>query len=106
MHAQDSQPWLFPDPPETKVGVSKGILNDGDVIHCVEHQERDVKWWFWGSPLPPQLGRFRPAEVTLGEIVALHPYVKQFFDLPFGWAAERFPVESSWQRRRLKSTHQ
>jgi hypothetical protein len=90
MFSAESQ-WPFDDPPETRVGVSRGILDNGDAIHCVEHDQRgDIKWYFWGSPLPPDLGRFRPTEISLGQIVELHSSIVQFADLPQGWLASAF----------------
>lgn len=106
MFSQESQSWPFGDPPETRVAVSRGVLENGDAIHCVERERGDIKWYFWGSPLPADLGWFRPAEISLGQIVALHPSLGQFADLPQGWLAECFPPTSPWQRRKLKPKHE
>jgi hypothetical protein len=77
--------WLFLDPPNTAVFTSVHILNEGDWVHYVTHDEEDGAWQFHPSHGPSNMKE--AAVVSLRSMVDLDPRIEELADLPLGWHA-------------------
>lgn len=89
--------WPFEDPPNTAVFCSVRILDEGEWIHRVAHDENDGAWQFHPSESIATLNEV--AVTSLRRIVELDPSVAELADLPLGWVAERESKAASWRRR-------
>lgn len=87
--------WKFEDPKNVAVITSRGIMQAGDWIAFVSHDEDDGGWQFHGEH-PTQ--EADAAVVALQSIVALDSSVQELADLPLGWHAWRETKDGAWQR--------
>lgn len=90
--------WPFDGPPNVATFTSKGVVEDGEWIHYVAHDDDDGAWQFHsirGAPTSDDDARV----VSLGRIVELDPSILLVADLPAGWWAWRDTKDSQWQRR-------
>ncbi len=89
--------WPFDEPPDVAVFTVWQVIEEGEPILLVSHDEHDGAWQFIS-------GR-RPAEgdaqiVALREIWRHDPTVGDLVDLPLGWVAWRQRPGQPWQRSR------
>lgn len=91
--------WSFPDSPDVIVFTSKYVIDNGDWIHCVSHDEDDGAWQFHsinGAPETESEARI----VLLRNIVELDSSLNAIADLPIGWIAWRDTADGPWKRGR------
>jgi hypothetical protein len=86
--------WPFLDAKDCAVFTTHRVLDEGDPILCVVHDE-DGDWQFLGSDANDS-GDARV--VSLQDIVENHPSVIELADLPTGWRAIRGGPGESWRR--------
>ena len=87
--------WKFQDPPNVAVIANKKIINDGDWIAYVTHDEDDGGWQFHNSePLNEQ----DATVISLRSIFDLDASVGDLADLPLGWHAWRECEGAQWRR--------
>jgi hypothetical protein len=87
--------WKFSDPPNVAVIASRAIIDDGDWIARVFHDEDDGAWQFHNREEP---NASEAAIVGLQEICELDSSVEELADLPLGWFAWREAKHSPWKR--------
>lgn len=87
--------WKFPDPPHTRVFLSKAVHSKTESITYVSHEAEDGAWQFLGDSMsgdqPPVVCCFHHPvddDSTLAELA----------DLPLGWWAERAAPGEPWVR--------
>jgi hypothetical protein len=87
--------WKFPDPPHTRVFLSKAVHSKTESITYVSHDAEDGAWQFLGDSMsgdePPVVCCFHHPvddDSTLAELA----------DLPLGWWAERTAHGEPWVR--------
>src|SRR6266436_1510850 len=90
------RPWPFLDPPNTAVFTSVRILDEGDWVHYVTHDEEDGAWQFHPSHGPSDMKE--AAIVSLRSMVDLDPRIEELADLPLGWHAWRDSADAPWAR--------
>jgi hypothetical protein len=87
--------WPFKDQRNVAVFTSRKIVDEGDWIYYVSHDEDDGAWQFH-----PHSGMTPESEAV---IVSLEAMLKQdatiasLADLPLGWHAWRQTKESDWE---------
>jgi len=87
--------WKFDQPPNCAVFTIRGILEHGESVLRVTHDEDDHGWQFLGLDTPDASDA---RIVGLGEMVSLDPTLLELADLPVGWHAWRRHVGDSWSR--------
>jgi len=87
--------WNFDQPPNCATLMSSTIVQDGQPILLVSHDEDDHGWQFLDGSNPPS----EPFMVCLSHAVDLDCPVSQLADLPPGWIAWRESVDSPWVRQ-------
>ncbi len=87
--------WQFADPPNVAAITVKQIVEDGEPILLVCHDEDDGCWQF----LTGRDCEMSDASVTLlKEMIDIDPSLVELFDLPLGWKAWRDSQNDPWQR--------
>ena len=87
--------WPFEDPRNVATFTVRQIMQDGQPILLVCHDEEDGGWQF----LPASDVSMSDALlVSLESVVALDPTVAELADLPMGWRAARAHPEAPWVR--------
>jgi hypothetical protein len=90
--------WPFQDDPSVAVFTSKGVVEGGDWIHLVSHDEEDGAWQFhniYGAPEAESDARI----VSLHTMLIIDPGLIALADLPLGWIAWRDTANGIWKRR-------
>ena len=90
--------WPFHDDPSVVVFTSKGVVEDGDWIHFVSHDEEDGAWQFHNIDGAPE-NESDTRIVTLHTMLKIDPGLSAVADLPLGWIAWRDTVNGMWKRR-------
>lgn len=91
-----SDTWPFADPPNTAVFTTRSVLEGGEPILRVTHDQDDSGWQFHAGRQP----MIRDAMiVALEEVVEHDPSVAQLADLEIGWVATRESVDAPWRRQ-------
>jgi hypothetical protein len=88
--------WPFADPKNVAVFTTKQVMQLGQPILHVSHDEDDGSWQFHTGA--EQLSSSDAMIVALSEIVEHDPSVSELADLPCGWFADRDTVGSPWRR--------
>jgi len=89
--------WKFSDPPNIVVLTTHGIVETGNWIAHVSHDEDDGVWQFHDSTLGP-IKEDDALVIGLREIVSHDASVAALADMPRGWHALRASRNSPWQR--------
>jgi hypothetical protein len=93
-----SSPWVFKDKPESRCLTTQLVLDQKEPILTVHHDAEDDVWIFW--PYLPHSARDKAIVSTLERVVALHPFVREFADLPLGWVVVRSAASEPWTKMR------
>jgi hypothetical protein len=92
--------WPFPDAPNTVVFTTRGVIEKGNPILLVTHEQDDGAWQFrMAKTVSAKEGRI----VALDEIVFNDPSLMELADLPRGWIAVRDSSTAKWKRRPIMS---
>jgi hypothetical protein len=86
--------WPFTDPPNFNAFSTRQVIERGDPILLVAHEEDDGAWQFIG-------GAWNENDlvvICLEHAVALDPSVRELADLPRGWTAVRKGPGQPWNR--------
>jgi len=89
------EPWPFLDPPNTVVFTRVRILDEGDWVHYVTHDE-DGAWQFHPSSGPATVKE--AAVVSLRGMLEREPRIGELADLSLGWQAWRETKDGPWNR--------
>lgn len=88
--------WSFADPMNVATITIRQIIDDGQPILYVTHDEDDGMWPFLsGGPA----AMVDAMVLGLSEVHRIDPSVGELADLPIGWIAERSAVREPWHRR-------
>jgi len=87
--------WKFQEPPNVAVITNKKIIQSGDWIAYVSHDEDDGGWQFHNRD-PLEEGN--AVIVSLRSIFELDESIGELADLPLGWHAWRERKDAPWQR--------
>jgi hypothetical protein len=87
--------WPFSDPENLAVITIKQIVQGGEPILHVVHDEDDEGWQFLGAS---DASEEDAMVVGLRKMVRLDPSVRELADLPLGWRAWRSSRGEPWQR--------
>jgi hypothetical protein len=87
--------WNFDQPPNCATVMSNSIVQDGQAILLVSHDEDDQGWQCLEGSSPPS----EPLMVCLNHAVNLASSVHQLANLAAGWIAWRETVDSPWVRQ-------
>lgn len=87
--------WRFPDPPDTRVFLSRAIHTGREPVTYVSHDESDGAWQFLG---PSMAGDELPVLSCFHHPIDSDPTLKELADLPRGWYAERAKTGEPWFR--------
>lgn len=87
--------WKFPDPPHTRVFLTKTVQEKQERVTYVSHDIEDGAWQFLGDLMD---GGGGPVISCFHHPIDDDPSIKELFDLPIGWYATRDDPESPWQR--------
>lgn len=90
--------WTFLDPQNVAVITNKKIVQFGDWIAYVTHDESDGGWQFLNCE---PLDEHTAAMVSLRSIFDLDPTIGELSDLPVGWQAWRETKNSPWHRSQM-----
>ena len=91
----------FPDPRDVVVLTSKRVVENGDWVHSVQHDEDDGAWQLHsvdGSPEDASQSRI----VLLRNILKMDPTLSALADLPLGWIAWRDTPDGAWNKCSLR----
>jgi hypothetical protein len=88
--------WKFPDPPHTRVFLSKAVYSDGEPITYVSHDIEDGGWQFLGDSMS---GGVLPVISCFHHPIDRDPSLNELADLLPGWCAERVKPGGPWVRR-------
>jgi len=91
--------WPFPDDPDVVVLTSRGVVDDGDWVHYVSHDEDDGAWQFHGHKGVPDSDADARV-VLLRNMLKIDSTLGALGDLPTGWIARRDSADGPWERRR------
>jgi hypothetical protein len=91
--------WKFPDPPHTRVFLSKTVHEGTEPVTYVSHDEDDGAWQFLGDSMDAGGG---PVISCFHHPIDTDPSLKELADLPIGWYAERTQPGEPWTRARLE----
>jgi hypothetical protein len=87
--------WPFKQPRNVAVFTTHDVVEGGQWIQTVFHNDDDGAWQFF-SESGPQGGE--PKVVSLESIYKLDPSVGELANLPEGWLAWREAPGEPWQR--------
>lgn len=90
--------WLFDQPPNAVTEVSISILENGQPILLVTHED-DHGWQFLDGCNPPEAFEL----VRMSYAISLDDSLCELADLPAGWCAWRDSVEHPWRRELLQA---
>ena len=90
--------WKFPDPPHTSSYSSKTVHQAEEAVTYVSH-DADGDWQFLGDLMSDGGG---PVVVCLHHPIDNDASLKELWDLPLGWVAERTASGEPWVRREHK----
>ncbi len=99
MDTKNSHHWPFADPPNAASITVRQIIQGGEPILLIVHDNDDGGWQFLTG------GSFDTADamlVSLQSIIRHDPSIADLVDLPLGWAASRAAVGQPWQRQRAE----
>jgi hypothetical protein len=88
--------WKFPDPPHTRVFLSKTVYDQTEAVTYVSHDESDGAWQFLGASMSDGGG---PVISCFHHPIDEDPSLAELADLPLGWCARRTKVGEPWVRR-------
>jgi len=91
--------WPFPDNPDVVVFTSKNVIENGDWIHYVSHDEEDGAWQFHGINGVPET-ESDARIVLLRNMLKADSSLSAIADLPVGWFAWRDSADGPWKRRK------
>jgi hypothetical protein len=89
--------WKFENGPHTTAILSKNVHNGVEPITFVSH-DLDGDWQFLGDSMIDSGG----VVVCLHHPIDSDPTLKELFDMPVGWYAERERLGAPWKRRQLE----
>lgn len=93
----EAMTWPFDDPVNVAVITSADIVERGEWIRTVFHDEEDGGWQFHSRHgAPDDLSEARVC--SLQGIFTRDPSIGSLADLPYGWCAWRDSPGSAWQR--------
>ncbi|MFT4112346.1 DUF4262 domain-containing protein [Silvibacterium sp.] len=95
--------WKFPDPPHTRVFLSKTVHLGTEAITFVSHDEEDGAWQFLGDSMVEGGG---PVLSCFHHPIDKDPSLIELADLPLGWCAERAKPGDPWIRSKQKPHEQ
>ena len=87
--------WKFPDPPHTRVFLSKTVEAGEEAVTYASHDASDGTWQFLGDRMRDGGG---PVISCFHHPIDRDPSLKELADLPLGWYAFRDTPTSPWQR--------
>jgi hypothetical protein len=90
--------WKFPDSPHTGVFLSKTVHDGTEEVTYVSHDPEDGAWQFLGDSMEEGGG---PVLSCFHHSIDKDPSLKELFDLPIGWSAERAQPGAPWIRKQL-----
>ena len=94
--------WPFTDAPNSLVYTTRGVLEEGNAILFVAHDQTDGTWQFYTEET---VSAVDARIAALGEIFSQDPGMVELADLPRGWAAVRASRAAPWKRRLLDTPH-
>jgi len=80
--SHSSKGWPFLDPPNTAVFTNIRIINGGEWVHYVSHNEDDGAWQF--HPFEFSNSYREAAVVSLRSMLEREPRLAELADLPLG----------------------
>jgi hypothetical protein len=86
--------WLWPDPPDRRVFLTKRTTAHGAAIVYVVH-EPDGDWQFLDGG---NVGKDEIAIAHLGDVASRFPELNELAELPLGWQAWRKSPTDAWHR--------
>ena len=86
--------WPFADPPNFNAFSTRQVMEQGDPILLVSHEEDDGAWQFIGGAWSEK----DLVVICLEHAVAMDPTVRELADLPLGWTAVRKSPGAPWDR--------
>jgi hypothetical protein len=87
--------WKFPDPPHTVAYLSQAVQSGVEAVTYVSHDIDDGAWQFLGDSMSADL----PPKIScLHHPIDNDATLKELFDLPRGWYAERATPNDPWVR--------
>ena len=93
--------WKFPDPPHTRVFLSKTVHEGTEAVTYVSHDEDDGSWQFLGDSMSDGGG---PVISCFHHPIDNDPSLGELADLPLGWWAERDKPGNEWKRHKQDET--
>jgi len=87
--------WPFDQAPDCAVFTTAQVLDHGEPILCVYHDEDDHGWQFIGATSP---NAHDARIIALKEAVALDATILEVADIQPGWMAWRPTREDAWYR--------
>lgn len=87
--------WKFPDPPHTRVYLSKTVQNGAEPVTYVSHDADDGAWQFLGDSMTDSGGVLSCFHHPIDN----DPSLAELADLPLGWYAERSKPGEPWIRK-------
>jgi len=94
--------WIFNDPPDVAVIVSRKIVVEHEWIAYVSHDSGDGAWQFHVTQTEPVKERDAMV-VSLQSIVKIDSSVVELASLPPGWHAWRASKDAVWERAKMES---
>ncbi|HXU94251.1 MAG TPA: hypothetical protein VFP33_11420 [Gallionella sp.] len=93
----DEARWMFKEPQDTEVLVSRSATSKGEAILYAVHD--DAEWIFLGEEKAKNDGL---EIVSLLEATRFDPSILMLADLESGWIAKRDSASSGWVRKKLE----
>jgi hypothetical protein len=90
--------WKFPDPPHTRVFLSKTVHEKEEAVTYVSHDTSDGSWQFLGDKMADGGG---PIISCFHHPIDDDRSLEELHDLPIGWYAERGAPGEPWKRYEL-----
>ncbi len=87
--------WKFPDPPHTRVFLSRAVNDGEEDVTYVSHDADDGAWQFLGDSMS---GDKEPVISCFHHPIDRDPSLRELADLPLGWWAERAKLGDPWIR--------
>ena len=87
----------FFDHSDTMVFTSKSVIDDGDWVHYVSHDEEDGAWQFHGIHGAPE-SESEARLVLFRNMLQSDSSLSAILDLPVGWFAWRDAADGPWKR--------
>jgi hypothetical protein len=94
--------WKFSDPPHTRVFLSEAVHNGLEAVTYVSHDSDDGAWQFLGDSMS---GGGEPVISCFHHPIDKDPTLKELFDLPVCWWAERGKPGDPWVRSQHEGEH-